>query len=162
MAVTLRPMTGDELAARTAALTEDYALDLHRSRGLPLDLARLESRRQTAELLPDGVATDGMLMFVAEADGAAVGWIWISLPSSPERPDTAWIYEVQIDAGHRRNGYGGAVMRAAESELARRGVTRLALNVFGDNTAAIRLYESLGFRTTSQQMAKSVAAPPER
>jgi ribosomal protein S18 acetylase RimI-like enzyme len=158
--ITLRPMTDDDLTTRRAALTDDYALDLQRSRGLPLDRARVDAQRQLAELLPDGVATDGTLMFAAEADGVAVGWIWISLPSAPERPDTAWIYEVQIDAEHRGNGYGRALMVAAEQELARRGVTRLELNVFGDNTAAIRLYESLDFRTTSQRMAKPIA--PQR
>jgi ribosomal protein S18 acetylase RimI-like enzyme len=154
---TLRPMTDDDLATRTPALTDDYALDLHRSRGLPLARARVDAQRQLAELLPDGVATHSMLMFAAEADGVAVGWIWIRLPSAPERPDTAWIYEVQIDAEQRGNGHGRAIMLAAEQELARRGVTRLTLNVFGHNTAAIRLYESLGFHTTSQQMAKSIA-----
>jgi ribosomal protein S18 acetylase RimI-like enzyme len=159
---TLRPMTDDDLATRTAALTDDYALDLHRSRGLPPDRARIEAQRQLAELLPDGVSTDGTLMFTAEADGVAVGWIWISLPSAPERPDTAWIYEVQIDAEQRGNGYGRAIMVSAERELARRGVTRLALNVFGHNAAAIRLYESLGFQTTSQQMAKSIAPKQSR
>ena len=47
-------------------------------------------------------------------------------------------------------------MRAAEQELARRGVTRMALNVFAANTAAIQLYESLGYRVTAQQMAKQI------
>jgi ribosomal protein S18 acetylase RimI-like enzyme len=109
-----------------------------------------------AELLPHGAATDGMLLYIAEADGAAVGWIWISLPTAPERPDTAWIYNVEIDAQHRGKGYGRAVMRAAEEELARLGVPRLGLNVFGFNTVARRLYESLGFQVTSQQMTKPV------
>jgi ribosomal protein S18 acetylase RimI-like enzyme len=155
-------MTDDDLATRTPALTEDYALDLHRSRGLPLDRARVEAQRQLAGLLPDGVATDGMLMFAAEADGVAVGWIWLALPSAPARPDSAWIYEVQIDAEQRGNGYGRAIMLAAEEELVRRDVARLTLNVFGDNTAAIRLYESLGFHTTSQHMAKTIASTPGR
>ncbi|MGC9667473.1 N-acetyltransferase family protein [Planosporangium sp. 12N6] len=159
MTFTLRPMTAAELAARTGTLIEEYALDLHRSRNLPLDRARAEARRQSAELLPDGVDTDGALLFTAVADGVAVGWVWISLPA-PDRPDTAWIYEITVDPEHRGNGHGRATMRAAEDELARRGVPRLALNVFGDNTAAIRLYESLGFRTTSMQMAKPVEPRP--
>jgi ribosomal protein S18 acetylase RimI-like enzyme len=158
---TLRPMSGDELATRTTALLDDYTRDLRESRGLPLDQARSEAHRQVAELLPDGTATEGALLFTAEADGVPVGWIWISLPTAPQRPDTAWIYEITIDAEHRGKGYGRATMRAAEDDLARRGVFRLALNVFGQNTTAIRLYESLGFRTTSQQMAKSIATQPE-
>ena len=61
-----------------------------------------------------------------------------------------------IDAGERGKGYGRAIMRGAEEELVRRGVTRMALNVFAGNTAAIQLYESLGYRITSQQMAKRI------
>jgi ribosomal protein S18 acetylase RimI-like enzyme len=159
-------MTGDELTARWATNVDDYALDLHRSRGLPLDQARAAAERQTTELLPDGVATDGVLLFMAEIEratieGVTVGWIWISLPTAPERPDTAWIFNVEIDAEHRGKGYGRAIMLAAEDELARRGIPRLALNVFGYNTAARRLYESLGFEVTSQQMVKALA-PPDR
>jgi len=45
-------------------------------------------------------------------------------------------------------------MRAAEEELVHRGVTKLGLNVFGGNTTAIRLYESLGYEVISQQMSK--------
>ncbi|NJC81988.1 GNAT family N-acetyltransferase [Planosporangium mesophilum] len=160
MTVTLRAMTEDELEARIDDLVDEYALDLHRSRGLPLDRARTEAQRQTADLLPDGVATTGTLMFTAEAGGAAVGWIWLSL-STPHQPGSAWIYEITVDAEHRGKGYGRALIRAAEDELARRGVTRLALNVFSHNTAAIRLYESVGFHTTSLQMAKSIGPAAE-
>ena len=78
------------------------------------------------------------------------------LPSAANGRDTAWVHEVLVDAGERGKGYGRAIMRAAEQELARRGVTRMALNVFAANTAAIQLYESLGYRVTAQQMAKQI------
>ena len=32
----------------------------------------------------------------------------------------------------------------------------MALNVFGDNTAAIRLYESSGYAVTAQQMRRDL------
>jgi ribosomal protein S18 acetylase RimI-like enzyme len=78
-----------------------------------------------------------------------------------EESDTAWIYNIEVAAEHRGKGYGRAVILAAEKELARLGVTRLGLNVFGDNTVAIHLYQSLGFHITSQQMAKSITPDPE-
>jgi ribosomal protein S18 acetylase RimI-like enzyme len=161
MIVTLRPMTEYDLTARNTALTDDYALDLHKARGISLDRARVTAERQLADLLPDGAATKGMLLFTAATDGLSIGWIWISLPDASEESDTAWIYNIEVAAEHRGKGYGRAVILAAEKELARLGVTRLGLNVFGDNTVAIHLYQSLGFHITSQQMAKSITPDPE-
>ena len=36
------------------------------------------------------------------------------------------------------------------------GATTMSLNVFGHNTAAIRLYESLGYAVTAQQMKRDL------
>ncbi|TMM32566.1 MAG: GNAT family N-acetyltransferase [Actinobacteria bacterium] len=155
-AITLRPMTAEELAARLPALIDDYARDIHRAGRVTVEAARATAERQIAEGMPDGVDTADTLLLVAEDGGRPVGWIWLSLPSAANGRDGAWIYEVLIDAGERGKGYGRAIMRGAEEELVRRGVTRMALNVFAGNTAAIQLYESLGYRITSQQMAKRI------
>lgn len=48
-------------------------------------------------------------------------------------------------------------MLLAESHVRSRGGSALALNVFGFNTAARTLYESLGYETTSLQMRKPLA-----
>ena len=150
-------MSATELTARLPALIDDYARDLHRSgRVSTQPAARVEAERQTAQLLADGVDTADTLLFVAEDEGRSVGWIWIGVPSTANGGDSAWVYQVLVDAGERGKGYGRAIMRAAEQELARRGMTRIALNVFAGNTAAIQLYESLGFRVTAQLMAKKI------
>jgi ribosomal protein S18 acetylase RimI-like enzyme len=47
-------------------------------------------------------------------------------------------------------------MQAAERLACEYGCSSLALNVFGGNEVAIKLYESLGYRTTSQQMTKQL------
>jgi ribosomal protein S18 acetylase RimI-like enzyme len=77
-----------------------------------------------------------------------------ALPGAPGRPNSAWVFDIEIDEAYRGKGYGRGLMEAAERELIGRGVTRLALNVFGYNTPAVKLYESLGFTVMSQQMAK--------
>jgi ribosomal protein S18 acetylase RimI-like enzyme len=54
------------------------------------------------------------------------------------------------------------MITAAEADLIARGIPRLGLNVFGDNDAARRLYQRLGFEVTAQQYGRSlteVAAP---
>jgi ribosomal protein S18 acetylase RimI-like enzyme len=154
--VTLRPMTATELAERLPALIEGYADDIARAGRVPAESAREEAERQTTSLLPEGVDTRDALVLMAEDDGRPVGWIWLGLPGGTNGRDSAWVYNVEVDEGERGRGYGRAMMLAAEGELTRRGVSRLGLNVFADNAVARRLYESLGYQVTSQQMAKAL------
>jgi ribosomal protein S18 acetylase RimI-like enzyme len=49
-------------------------------------------------------------------------------------------------------------MLLAEEEARRRGIGRVALNVFGGNTVARRLYLSLGYEENAIAMSKSVDA----
>jgi ribosomal protein S18 acetylase RimI-like enzyme len=153
-------MTQAELDARLPALTERYAEHLHQAGRASADTALDEARRQTLDLLPDGVATPDMLCFMAEDAGQQVGWLWLSLPNAANGRDIAWVFNIEVDVDSRGRGYGRAMMLAAEELLRERGLTRLALNVFGGNAAAIRLYESLGFRVTAQQMVKPLHPPP--
>src|SRR5262245_13396042 len=103
--VTLRPMTAGELAARIAQVMAGFAESLVLASGLPLDEARVEAARRTDELLPQGVHTEGMLLWTAEAGGRPVGWIWVALPRR-NRPGTAWIYMVAVDEDQQGKGYG--------------------------------------------------------
>ncbi|MFG1952621.1 GNAT family N-acetyltransferase [Micromonospora sp. NPDC048830] len=66
---------------------------------------------------------------------------------------------------HRGRGHGRRMIPLAEAEVGRLGHDQLGLNVFAHNTRAIRLYESLGFEVTNQQMRKPLTpdfggAPP--
>ncbi|WFE24622.1 GNAT family N-acetyltransferase [Solwaraspora sp. WMMD937] len=163
--VSLHPMTQSEYDVRIPALVAGYAGDLLRSGRATTETALTESRRQHAELVPDGLATERMLFLVVRQTGTddarPVGWIWVGLPdpAEPERP--AWIYNIEVDTAHRGTGYGRAILAAVEPVLAARGVTRLGLNVFGDNLAARRLYESTGFTVTAQQMVKPIGSAPQ-
>ncbi|GAA3457213.1 GNAT family N-acetyltransferase [Dactylosporangium matsuzakiense] len=152
----LRAMTQDELEARLPVLHEEYADDeLRAGRDRP-ETVRSNVAALFRQLLPDGVATPGHLLFSGVDDGGAVvGWIWLALPGA-KRPQ-AWVYEVQVDPPFRRRGFGRALVLAAEEELRSRGVSELGLNVFGHNVGARSLYESLGFSVKSITMAKDLA-----
>jgi ribosomal protein S18 acetylase RimI-like enzyme len=56
-----------------------------------------------------------------------------------------WVYYVTSDPEHRREGYGRAIMTAAENWLRARGIEKLQLMVRGDNTEVHAFYRSLGF-----------------
>jgi len=61
--------------------------------------------------------------------------------------DEGWIgvTAVEVDAGHRRQGLGTAVMRAILDWGLARGAVSAYLQVADDNTGALALYERLGF-----------------
>jgi ribosomal protein S18 acetylase RimI-like enzyme len=149
----LRPMTQSEFEQYFTRAVPEYAASkvtagIHSAQ----DAERL-AREEIEGLVPEGLATPGQLLFTAVDGGTAVGILWLALPAQG-RPQ-AWIYDIEVDEVHRGRGYGRAIMLAAERELAARGMHELGLNVFGYNTAAIRLYESLGYEVTAQQMSKT-------
>lgn len=61
------------------------------------------------------------------------------------RDEDAWIGGVGVIAGHRGEGIGEQLMRAAEEQARARGVRRLWLEMLVQNAPAIALYEKLGY-----------------
>lgn len=80
------------------------------------------------------------LVWVAEADGEIVGVVAAGYDGV-----RGWIYHLAVDEAHRRRGIATALMRAAETELARRGCPKINLQVMGDNSSVVALYERLGY-----------------
>jgi ribosomal protein S18 acetylase RimI-like enzyme len=132
-----------------------YAEERATATGLPRDVSLEKARAQVATLLPDGSATAGMylLVIVDDAD-TEVGILWLG--PHPDRPDTLYVWDISIDEAFRGRGFGRAAMLAAEDVARDARVFAIGLNVFGPNTAARRLYDSLGYDVTSQQMLKQL------
>lgn len=59
-----------------------------------------------------------------------------------------------IDADKRGRGFGRMAMVLGEEYARAQGAHALGLSVFGFNTGARGLYESLGYETTSVKMLK--------
>ncbi|KYH45986.1 GNAT family N-acetyltransferase [Branchiibius sp. NY16-3462-2] len=55
------------------------------------------------------------------------------------------VFSVHVPAEQRRGGIGRSLMQAAFAEAADRGISLSYLQVSANNTAAVRLYESLGY-----------------
>jgi GNAT superfamily N-acetyltransferase len=153
--VTLRKMTPAEYHAATEHRESESVRVL--SRLIPEELARERVRRGTARFLPDGLDTAGHHLLAAEnGSGEVVGNAWIGPdPSQVSGTATsAWLYDINVFALFRRRGYGSGILAAAEEFIAREGRTALALNVVGDNEAAIALYRSNGYEVSSMSMRK--------
>ena len=149
--VLLRSIIDDEYSSWMERAVVSFAAGVGPARGLTPDEALAVAYEQTEQLLPEGPATDQQLIWIAVAGDEPVGSLWISTKAK-----VPFIYGIEVDHAHRGKGYGRAIMLAAEEECRRLGYTQLDLNVFGDNTTAIALYDSLGYAVISQQMRKDL------
>jgi ribosomal protein S18 acetylase RimI-like enzyme len=150
--VELRAMTPDEYADYHGHSVRTYAEQMAEMGGVEASIAWADSERTMRELLPDGLATEGQHLLVAESAGERVGIVWVG--ARRDRHDLWWVWDVEIDDGMRGRGLGRAAMVAAEDYARAQGVARLGLNVFGGNAAAIALYDALGYAVDAQQMSK--------
>ncbi|MCI0386335.1 GNAT family N-acetyltransferase [Streptomyces sp. CNQ085] len=148
---TVRPLTADEYPAWLESRREGYAR-LWAERGMDPGRARLKSEADHAELLPDGPETAGTALRVLVHAGVDVGTLWLATARAPG--PGAWVFDIEVAPAHRGRGHGRTLMLTAERECLAAGVRTLGLNVFTDNTAALRLYESLGHRPTAHHLHK--------
>lgn len=154
MDVYLRPVTPAEYHRWLPEVEAEYADQAAKAGDIPAAEARARARSATARLLPDGIGTDGHFIFRAVHGDEEIGWLWLATPSLPPDPRRAWVYDVSVDADYRGRGYGRQIMLLAEREARMRGMTSIALSVFGANMAARSMYDGLGYEVTRQQMKK--------
>ena len=99
----------------------------------------------------------GLLLVVDDTTGQVVAFHWTKVEEGSTsgrahgsrtdgvRHGTGEVYVVGVDPGHQGRGLGGPVTRLGLAHLARAGLREVELYVDGDNTAARRTYERLGF-----------------
>jgi GNAT superfamily N-acetyltransferase len=145
-----RPMTQAEYGPWDREGREGYAQDWI-ARGVPEAEAYAQSHQSHDQLLPQGIATENMLVSVLEHEDNLVGDLWLG-----ERDGSAFVYNVEVREAHRGKGHGRTLMLLAEAQAVIAGRPRIALNVFAGNTPAERLYESLGYETTMHHLYKSL------
>lgn len=99
------------------------------------------ARRWTAEL----IAHDGLQ--VAERDGDIIGFASYEREFGrfDRRVTTGIIHNLMVREGERGAGIGAALLEAAESALADRGVERVRLETMAENEDAARFYQNRGY-----------------
>jgi ribosomal protein S18 acetylase RimI-like enzyme len=132
---------------------ENYAKDIAESGELAWEDAVEKAAEDFARLLPKGLATPDHFLYVAYDGPAEVGVMWFSLETKADGI-RGFVFDIEVRRDFRRQGYGGAIMTAAEAAARDRGAASMGLNVFGSNVGARNLYEQLGYETTSVQMRK--------
>ncbi len=98
------------------------------------------------EFLKSSAESDGAVEIIALIDGKVVGSAGFSGLSKREKLRHRAELGISVDKAYWGLGIGGALMKAC-IELARKaGYVQLELDVVGENSRAIALYEKYGFR----------------
>ncbi|MFE2679758.1 GNAT family N-acetyltransferase [Streptomyces hygroscopicus] len=152
----IRPLAEADYPAWYAHERAGYVDDLLR-RGLTRRQADTKAEADYATLLPQGPDTPGALLRVLAHGGTDVGTLWVALRR--EEPDAAesgeaYVFSVEVAEEHRGRGHGRTLMLAAERASLAHRARSLGLHVFGGNTPALRLYESLGYEPVEYQFYK--------
>ena len=113
------------------------------------------SEREFLGLLPNGLASPDHFIFELFYDSLYLGYLWVFIDPGAAVP-SAFIYDIEIVAEQRGKGVGKATMRALEPWCKSLNLKRIALNVFAFNTAAIELYQGMGYQTTNFSMQKDI------
>jgi GNAT superfamily N-acetyltransferase len=136
---------------RPATLDDADVLVRHRvgmftDMGLTIDVAPLDAafRAWLAALMPSGTYRAWL---VETADGRIVGGGGISILPWPPGPSyagnrLAFVYNVYVDAPHRRRGIARLVMDVIHAFCRDAGITSVALNASRDG---LPLYQSMGY-----------------
>ena len=137
-----------QVRVRPARLTDDTALTR-------LDAAAWSAEAGFPSLIEHVTETNAPFFgadkppeahLVAELDGNVVGYV--RLKAATRLPENAHVIQVQGLAVHpsaRRRGIAAMLLTAAIQRLRERGTRKLTLRVLSTNTAALALYERLGF-----------------
>ncbi|MDF2510006.1 MAG: family N-acetyltransferase [Microbacterium sp.] len=153
--VVVAPMTEERFPRFVTDSEEGFAHDLVASGRFTAEEAAAESHRQLMEELPLGLDTEGQRFYTAAVDGVEVGILWLGMRERDGRPH-AFVLDVEVAADQRRKGYGRELMHAAEREARRLGADSIGLHVFGFNSAAVELYEGLGYRRTEESLLRDL------
>ena len=153
MPVTLRSLDTEHFPAWLARSRAAYARDLVAA-GHTAVAAHRHADESLARSFPSGTPGPGHAVFdVVDDGGATAGHLWIG-PDTSDDAGAWWVWDIAIDADKRGRGLGRSAMVLGEEYAQARGAHTLGLSVFGFNTGARGLYESLGYQTTSVRMLK--------
>lgn len=158
MAPLIREATEADAEAMVEFLMEGH--DLHVA-SVPQIYRPIEVNEEILEFLRGQVRQERSKMFVAELDGALVGYVFVRVGDSTPIPlltprRYAEIDTLMVARRAQRQGIGRALMERAQQWGKEQGATRAQLNVLEFNRGALEFYEELGYSTLRRTMWRSL------
>lgn len=152
--LSFRPQNPQEYAEYRSTCAQMYGAQMAELGGMPEEQAFAKATADIDALLPGEGLLPGHSITVGLEHEQPIGICWVG----PRRDGVPglWVFDVAVNEQHRGRGFGSALMLEAERYTRKTGGETLALNVFGGNTAAIAMYERLGYRVDAQQMSKEL------
>jgi GNAT superfamily N-acetyltransferase len=125
----------------------------------PLTAFLGERDRMRLEHAEAAVHAGDCFIYVADADGTAVGWAVVHTnfrddqdwdpPDADtvafQQGDNAYLEQIEVTAGKRRSGLGSRLLEAAQDEAKRRGKKFLWLHTAENNALAHALFDREGW-----------------
>ena len=116
-------------------------------------------RERYGQFLVSQIARPGMVVLVAERDGAAVGYAFGGMEGSDYmalRGPAGVLHDLVVDPEHRRQGVGTDLLEAALRALKGLGAPRVLLFTAEKNHGAQAMFASAGFRRTMIEMTREL------
>lgn len=130
--------------------------EMAKARGVTSDEMMDAAKKSFETLLPAGnINVPDQYLYNILTDEQKIGVLWFGIKRNQPVPEV-FIWEIIIEPESRGKGYGKLAMSALEEKVKCLGISRIALNVFGHNKTARKLYESLGYETVSSTMMKTI------
>ncbi len=114
------------------------------------------------EHILERIAAHSGCIFVAELEGALIGFVAVLGRVPPDAPDDepalrGYVSDLVVLPAHRGRGLGRRLLEEAERFVRSLGTTRLDISVLAKNTGAARLYRAFGFEDFRIQLTKWLA-----
>lgn len=149
-------MTQPEYGAWLQEAIPAYAADKVASGQWSQEESLALSQKENDELLPQGLQTpENYFYSIVDNERRQVGMLWFAVKTK-FNARVAYVFDVIITPEHQREGHAYRAFQALEQEVAKLGLSGIALHVFGHNAAARALYAKLGFTPTNISLFKSV------
>jgi len=152
--IKLRPINeNDEIFLWDMLFEITYSLEVNRKPSKQIFL-----KRQDIYKYVKGFGLESSdIGFVAESDeGRSIGAAWYRLYKADNKgfgyiDDNTPEISIAVSEEYRNKGVGKELLEALLENAKKKGVSALSLNVDSRNTAAVHLFEALGFKAVSNE-----------
>ena len=120
-----------------------------------LDRFSLDDARDKIDSLAQHLAKNTCVAYGAFHEDALCGFVWAYPHRFREEP-RMYVSEIRVAEDWRNRGIGTQLLECVEDKTRELGIGAIYLHAEADNPDAIRLYESIGYRTERLQLRKEL------